>query len=482
MRLVTPRELLKHVRSLKSCKAPGDDDVHNLLLKYMPQKCLVLLTKLINACLKLKYYPSTWKIAKVIALPKPGKDHTQALNYRPISLLSTLGKIFERIIYDRTMEFLESKFIGEQFGFRRCHSTIQQLARVSEHASHNLNLKNSTGMFLLDIEKAFDTVWHDGLLHKLYTYGLPIGLIELIRSYLKDRRFKVYVNNESSDPQTISAGVPQGSVLGPLLFLAYINDIPKQPHTHLACFADDTASYTSNNDEDLIVGRLQLSLDLLSTYFRKWKLKLNESKTEAIMFSRKRKPPLKRLVLNTYQIPWNKTVKYLGIHLDNKLNWSAHIKYSQTKGLKAFGALSSIMNKRSNLSPKTKLKIYSTLIRPCLSYAAPVWSSTCDTNYKKLQVLQNKAFKIAYNTAFRTNINRLHLNINFPTIKEYILQLTKTFYLLRTTNHKNHFVTSIGKTRLTNLPYIDTYNRYRLPHHYVLDEDNVESESDNDLL
>lgn len=470
--LASPREVLRHIRSLKSRKAPGNDEIHNMLLKNMPQKCLVLFTKIINSCLIISYFPSVWKTAKVISLPKPGKNHNQAVNYRPISLLSTLGKIFERIVYDRILTSFDHRLINEQFGFRRFHSTIQQLARVSEHVSHNLNMKQSTGMLLLDIEKAFDTVWHEGLLHKLFINDVPICLVKLIQSYLFERKFKVFINSTSSDPYDMPAGVPQGSVLGPLLFLIYINDIPKQPRTYLACFADDTASYSSSSDEDLIISRLQFSLNLLADYFNKWKLKLNETKTEAIMFSRKRKPPDRKLTLKNHQIPWNKSVKYLGVYLDNKLNWTSHVDYSRSKGLKAYGALSPIMNRKSNLSPKIKIKIYSSLIRPCLTYAAPVWSSTCLSNYSKLQVLQNKAFKIAYNTPFYTNITNLHVKCSFPLIKEFIFQLTKTFYLLRNKKNKNQLISSLGKTRLSNLTYVDTYNRYRLPHHYVLDDIN----------
>lgn len=151
-------------------------------------------------------------------------------------------------------------------------------------------MKQSTGMFLLDIEKAFDTVWHDGLLHKLLKSDIPINLVR----YLSHRNFRVHIDNESSNLFNIQAGVPQGSVLGPILFLVYLNDIPKQPRTHLACFADDTASYSSSNNEDLIISRLQISIDVLSDYFRKWELKLNEAKTEALMLYRKRKPPEKK--------------------------------------------------------------------------------------------------------------------------------------------------------------------------------------------
>lgn len=464
---VHPHEIQKILRNLKIRKSPGVDNIQNALLKNMSQKCVVLLTRLLNGCLLLGYFPNCWKTAKVIALKKPGKIDTIPSHYRPISLLPTLGKILERVVCDRLLR--DVIHINEQFGFRRGHSTVQQLARVSEHIAHNFNFKNSTGMFLLDLEKAFDTVWHDGLLHKLIKENVSLNIVKIIKCYLNNRVFRVHNCNTVSDTFSVPAGVPQGSVLGPILFLVYVNDIPIQPRTHLACFADDTASFTSSTDTNLIIDRLQCAIDVLCAYFNKWKLKLNESKTEAILFTRKRALPRRNLNIGGHPVRWQKVVKYLGVMIDNKTNWSLHVDYIKLKGIKALNALSPILNRKTNLSPATKLKIYSTLVRPCLTYAAPVWSSTCATNYDKLQVIQNKALKIAYRTPFRTNLKILHQVINFPILKEFIIKLTKKFYLHKNKNHLNTLIAKIGLSRYKSLPYIDTYKRYRLPHHHVLD-------------
>ncbi|CAG9136156.1 unnamed protein product [Plutella xylostella] len=162
-----PREIWSIIRKLKLRKAPGYDGIHNALLKNLPQKAVILLTKILNACLRISYFPQAWKLAKVIAILKSGKDACLGTSYRPISLLSSLSKLFESVIYKRLIATTHHLLRNEQFGFRKSHSTTQQLARVAEHVAHHLNLGQSTGMFLLDIEKAFDTVWHDGLLHKL---------------------------------------------------------------------------------------------------------------------------------------------------------------------------------------------------------------------------------------------------------------------------------------------------------------------------
>lgn len=465
---VRPHEIHKLLKRLKSRKAPGYDGIHNMLLKNMSQKCVIWLTKIFNGCLKFGYFPTVFKHAKVIPIKKPGKDNNLAISYRPISLLPVLGKLLETILLNRISRFAEDTLLPEQFGFRKMHSTVQQLARVSEHISHCLNLKRSTGMILLDIEKAFDTVWHAGLLHKLIKSSIPLRLVKLIQSYLENRTFSVSLDDQSSCAKYIPAGIPQGSILGPYLFIIYLNDTPKQPHTHLAIYADDTATYSSEEDIDLVISRLQLSVELLSNYFCKWKLKLNSNKTEAIMFTRKRSLPKRLVRINSFPIPWSKSVRYLGITLDNKLNWSCNANQLVIKGTKATCALRPILNRKSKISSQTKLRIYATLIRPCLTYAAPVWSSLADTNYNKLQVVQNKAIKIAYNTPFKTNLKLLHSKIKFPLIKNFILKTSRKFYLLKNPAHSNSIISSIAKTRIKVLSYAATYNRYRLPHHYFL--------------
>lgn len=467
---VFPRELANFIRRLKLRKAPGLDKIANCLLKSLPQKAVVLITKIFNSCLSLAYFPSAWKVAKVIAIKKPGKDGTIPISYRPISLLPSLAKLFEKIINSRLLMHTKHLLINEQFGFRNAHSTVQQLARVSESIAHNMNLGHSTGMFLLDIEKAFDTVWHKGLIHKLVLCKVPMHLIKMIHSYLSFRSFYVHIGDVSSTSHPIPAGVPQGSIIGPYLFLLYINDIPKQTRTSLACFADDTACLTSSKDVDLVIDRLQLAIEGLSKFFTTWKLKLNSTKTEAILFTRARQMPTRNLSIDDHIIPWNKTVKYLGLILESKLSWNDHILHLRTKGMNAFKALSPLLNRRSTLSSSTKMRMYSTLIRPCITYACPVWSNTTITNINKLQVIQNRALKNSFNTPFCTNLINLHKQINFPRLIDFIIRLTKNFYSITNPDHPNDLISNIGTTR----PMKSNY-RYRyvtkLPHHYLLHHD-----------
>ena len=251
IKLTTPREIQQAIKYTKPKKAPGKDNIQNILLKNLPKKGVVQLHYIINASFRLSYFPPAWKHATVLAFRKPGKDKLFLQNYRPISLLPTMSKIFEMIILSRlkTHEAINNQLMEEQFGFREKHSTLHQLARVTNDISTEFNLKRSTALVLLDIEKAFDTVWHNGLLYKLHNSKIPLYITKVLRQYLKNRTFSVKVNNTSSGKKSIASGVPQGSILGPRLFLYYLNDIPKNDKTKLALFADDTAIYAASGEK-----------------------------------------------------------------------------------------------------------------------------------------------------------------------------------------------------------------------------------------
>ena len=256
----------------------------------MPKKALVQLTYIINASLKLSYFPTTWKQATVLAFRKPGKDKLFPQNYRPVRLLPTMSKILEKIILNRLKrhENENKQLMHEQLGFREHRSTVHQLARLTNHISTEFNRNKSTVLILLDIEKAFDTVWHDGLIHKLNEHNVPMYIIKILQNYLTDRTFTVSVNNVHSGTKTIAAGVPQGSILGPRLFIYYLNDLPKDEKTNLALFADDTAIYSSSWKKYTAIKNIQNHLDKLTAYYNKWKIKINAAKTEQVNFTKKK--------------------------------------------------------------------------------------------------------------------------------------------------------------------------------------------------
>lgn len=225
--LTKPKEIHRILKSLKTRKSPGDDHITNRILKQIPQRAVVLLATIFNACMRFSYFPATWKIARVIAIPKPNKCLTSATSYRPISLLSSVSKVLEKVLLKIIRDHVEIDHIipDEQFGFRPNHCTTHQLYRIVQLVKRGFAMKKSTGMVILDIEKAFDTIWHEGLLHKLLKLKFSIIIIKIIQSFLADRSYYVHMFDSKSSFFKLPAGLPQGSALSPILYNIYISDL-----------------------------------------------------------------------------------------------------------------------------------------------------------------------------------------------------------------------------------------------------------------
>ena len=430
--MTTPKEVNREIRRLKNKKSPGDDGIPNKVLKQFPKRAIIMVTKIYNACLKFSYYPDTWKVAKVIPIPKPNKNLSLASSYRPISLLSSLSKILERIILQRISRYVDENNIipFEQFGFRAKHSTSHQLLRVVKHVRKQFDHKRSTGMLFLDIEKAFDSLWHNGLLHKLLIDGFQLTLIKLIQSFLKDRKFFVCLQDGRSELFNIPAGAPQGSCLSPALYNIFISDLTIPSDCELAQFADDTGILTSHTNPNVISNRLRISTEAIISYFRKWKIKINTSKTEAIFFTRRRAKrflPPRKFKFGSTEIEWSKKLKYLGLILDRKLLFGSHIEYTNERAQKYISILYSLISRRSKLNIRNKLLIYKSIIRPILLYACPVWGDCANVHLKKLQVTQNKCLKMIFLLPWHFSTSRLHEIAHTDTISQCISTQSSKF-------------------------------------------------------
>uniref|UniRef100_A0A1Y1K0C8 Reverse transcriptase domain-containing protein n=1 Tax=Photinus pyralis TaxID=7054 RepID=A0A1Y1K0C8_PHOPY len=255
---VTPAEIKQIINKLPTKRAPGADLIPNCLLKGLPMKALVYLTSLFNGCLRIGYFPDQWKYAHVRLFHKPGKKQNDPTGYRPISLLSTLSKVFEKTIHSRLVQHVSVNDVIPkfQFGFRNNYSTVQQLTRITELIEHGFENKLYTVAAFLDIKQAFDRVWHNGLIYKLMQIQVPPYLLLTIKSFLTKRSFSTVINNHISEPKLIEAGVPQGSILAPILFNIYMHDIPEVENSSLAMFADDTAIISQHSDLAAAVSQL----------------------------------------------------------------------------------------------------------------------------------------------------------------------------------------------------------------------------------
>ncbi|KAI5749884.1 hypothetical protein M8J76_011129 [Diaphorina citri] len=255
------------ISKLKNTKAPGEDGIQGIILKKLPDSLLEVFVDILNSAIRNDYFPSTWKNANVIPIHKPNKDPHLATSYRPISLLPILGKLYERIVLIRLNRNKTALMQDEQFGFRAKHSTCHQLTRIVNDISINLTAGRPSTVVLLDIEKAFDCVWHEGVVHKLDKLNVNPIIIRIILSYLSNRTFQVRYNNKLSSKRRIAAGVPQGSILGPVLFSIYLHDLPKSQAVNTALYADDTALYVLGGPHAGL--RLQQQLNMLEPYYKK---------------------------------------------------------------------------------------------------------------------------------------------------------------------------------------------------------------------
>jgi len=351
---------------------------------------------LINACLLLHYFPARWKNAVTIFLHKPGKDGRHPGNYRPISLLRLLSKILERVIVDRLLEEasrLEAIPVV-QHGFTPGRSTTTQLHQVIDNMVNHLNMRRSTVLVCLYLSKAFDSVWHHGLLFKLHGAGFSLGLIRILLSYLTNRSYQPRVGHTLGPHCPVRCGVPQGSVLGPHLFNLYTADTPTPPRTTLAIYADDTVVITASMNTAHARNLAQDALDTTCAFYRRWLLQNNAGKTSAMIFGKgsHSRPPA--LTHNGTIIPWILSLTYLGLRLDSRLSFARHIRDTAHKAQKAQGALLPLIQCRSSLSPELKLRIYNACLRPVITYGVPVWFPYISTSsWALLQRFQNVCVK-----------------------------------------------------------------------------------------
>ncbi|GBP32504.1 Probable RNA-directed DNA polymerase from transposon BS [Eumeta japonica] len=264
------------------------DGVNNKAIKCFSAPLLALLVEIFNACIKNCHFAEAWKEVVIIGIPKPGKPRDLPNSYRPISLLSGLGKIFEKVLKSRLSDHLlgNGLIINEQFGFRPNHSCPQQAHRLVEHISEGFKRKRKTVVVFFDVAKAFDKVWHAGLIYKLHQLQVPDRLVFIIQQYLTNRHFSFRHENSTSAKRPIRAGVLQGSTLSPLLYSSYTNDIPRpQTGVQLALFADESALYLSGSNFCQITPRLQKAIDKLTRWFQTWRIEVNPEKSAAIFFN-----------------------------------------------------------------------------------------------------------------------------------------------------------------------------------------------------
>ena len=327
-----------------------------------------------------------WKKFNITTIHKKGYKHSRPSNYRPISLTSIVVKTFERMLHHKLSIYLsENNLLSPvQHGFRSKHSCQTQLLH---RWLTTLNNNARAHVIFLDFSKAFDTVPHQRLLIKFENLGIRGQLLNWIKAYLVGRSQRVVIEGMSSEWTTVTSGVPQGSIFGSLLFLAYINDIGIRVSSCTKLFADDCALYHEVcNIKD--AESLQHDLTILSKWSHQWQLHFNVTKCKAMQISNKNSTVNFTYRINNTALEWVTSFKYLGVIIDTKLNWREHVNYAAMKATKILNILRRNLYHSSNAA---KNKSYIALVRPHIDYAAPVWSphKVCDVS--RLEKVQKRA-------------------------------------------------------------------------------------------
>ena len=388
-------EIRKTIASLPVHKSTGIEGLNSRLIKPISEKLAIILHYIYKLSISQAYIPKSWKVTTVTPLFKDG-DRTIPTNYRPISVIALPLKILERTVHDQIYEYTQKYDLITPFqsGFRPQHSTQTATTDLVDNILLNMDKGMATALAFLDLRKAFDTVDRKLLLHKLSRMLKSKITISWLEAYLSDRGQKTKVNSTISDISSIQVGVPQGSILGPLLFLLYMNDLPKVVKLcNIALYADDTAIYVHGENNELLEHRLQSDLNEISEWLLANKLSINAQKCKILRIStrqhRTRPQPLE-ININNVQLEQVTYYKYLGYWLDDTLCFSQHIQKLVDKINKRLY----LIKQSSKFLPRQEsLRLYKCLILPVFDYGDTLYMNASQNNLQTLQVLQNKFAK-----------------------------------------------------------------------------------------
>ena len=479
----TPDRINKILKNMEPKHSSGVDGITSEILKHLTNEISIALTTAINSSIITGIFPSKLKTARVIPLFKNKGKIWHFENWRPVSLLPALFKIYEREFYDQIIEYFESNSLlcENQFGFRNKRSTEDAVLVFQDLAKEILNKRQTPFAIFMDLSKAFDTIDHKILLEKLKFYGFSPEALKLMKNYLSDRCQYVDIGDGiTSEVRGVGVGIPQGSILGPLLFLIYVNDLPRSTDLlQSVLFADDTnllgsyATFTSNGNISIV--KINAELQRVYEWLAANKLSLNISKTKYMIFPNKldpKPPPKEKLEINKIKLSVVSQFDFLGITIDSKLTWTPHT----TKIAGKISRIIGVMKKIKRYAPPSVMKtIYQALVFTRLNYGIKAWgfahNKVFNIQKKAIRVMDNKKvnahtdpiFKkhnlLKVEDIFKTSCLKLHYKIENNLVAPYLSSLLVRNWTV------HQYATRTNEVRMVH-PKFQTHKnclRYYLP-------------------